>query len=833
MNELDQLIQDPNYAAMLGRDSLAAYAVAVRPDYQIPCHLDVIIQALEKVESGEWKRLIIQAPPRHGKSLTTTTIFPAWYQGKHPESKVMICCHTQSLASEFGYEMRELVMSEEHQEIFPDHQISDASKGKSNWTTTAGGKFFAAGIQGGATGRGSNLLVLDDPTKSKQEAASPVMRKKVHDFYTSVGRTRLQPDGRIIVISCMTGDTQVTMADGSYKPLSSIFIGDEIKAWDDGELVNREVINFASQGEDDIYEIRTGNHRVRANSHHPFLIEDGDGVQWWTKVRDLKPGMTLVACKGALHSTEPEKLTRGEAWLLGFMFGDGWITVRDTVQTDKKGRTYPRRGFVTCVAKKSSRGRNEAVLKLFKRIFGVVPKETKYGYRRTDIANIGRWFIERGLTGSSKTKRLPRWLFSQPISVRLRFLDGFVAADGHIATAGRHKGRRVVKLANQELVEDIRQLARGCGFNVTNVTHGTGINQPPNSPKPIEWHSWDVQWNPARNFHAFETATIRNIEPVGRAEVFDIQVAGSETFLADGLVSHNTRWHENDLIGWLLDPTFQTKVDDWHIVDLPAIAERDEGWRKEGEALWPAWYSKETLGQIKDAVGPWDWAAMFMQRPSAVEGRLIKRAWLKSYAWHPHLAKSKNLAAYMTQPFRIFQSWDTAFKIEEENDYSVCTTWMSTGSGEYLLDVWRGKMVAPDLERHVREMALEWMADTILIEEQAGHALIQNLRELQRLSKMRKVPIIGINPSNKGSKYIRLQAVSPYFVSGSVFVPTEANAPWLAPYVNELCSFPTGTHDDQVDSTSQYLNYIKEEQRRLREFSEAEEPMVDVNLFYQ
>ncbi len=166
MDELDQLIQDPNNAAMLGRDSLAAYAVAVRPDYQIACHLDIIIQALEKVEQGEWKRLLIEAPPRHGKSLSVSTIFPAWFQGKHPESKVMMCCHTQSLASEFGYEMRELILSEEHQAIFPEHQISDASKGKSNWTTTAGGKFFAAGIQGGSTGRGADCLTGDTVIKT-------------------------------------------------------------------------------------------------------------------------------------------------------------------------------------------------------------------------------------------------------------------------------------------------------------------------------------------------------------------------------------------------------------------------------------------------------------------------------------------------------------------------------------------------------------------------------------------------------------------------------------------------------------------------------------------
>lgn len=283
-----------------------------------------------------------------------------------------------------------------------------------------------------------------------------------------------------------------------------------------------------------------------------------------------------------------------------------------------------------------------------------------------------------------------------------------------------------------------------------------------------------------------------------------------------------TRWHEGDLIGWLLDPQEQEQVEDWNIINFPAVAERDEGWRKTGDPLWPEMWPLKALKKIKAAKGDWDWAAQYQQRPSEVEGRLIKRDWFKYYAWAPSMAADRTIAKALTQPFKIYQSWDTAFEEDQTSDYSVCTTWLSTNSGEYLLDVYRKKMIAPDLYRIAEELAFYWRPHAILVEKKAsGHSLIQ------MMSAKTQLPIIACNP--QGNKFVRAQAVSPYIQSGHIFIPHQA--PWLKEWLNEMVAFPTAAHDDQVDSVSQYLNWITQVKEQQRKFESASEGSEEFNPY--
>lgn len=277
------------------------------------------------------------------------------------------------------------------------------------------------------------------------------------------------------------------------------------------------------------------------------------------------------------------------------------------------------------------------------------------------------------------------------------------------------------------------------------------------------------------------------------------------------IVIIQTRWHHDDLAGWLLR---EHPEENWEVLNLPAIAEADGDGRKEGEALWPEHFSAEFLQGVKTGAGGAVWAALYQQRPTAAEGEVFKREWWQRYSELP--------------PFRrIVQSWDTAFKTGSENDYSVCTTWGQTKTGYYLLHAWRGRVEFPQLKRQLVTLAQEWKPSAILIEDKAsGQSLIQELKHGS------PYPILAIKVDK--DKLARAYSSSPLVEAGKVFVP--ASASWLGDLLYELSSFPAGAHDDCVDSVTQALNwlsrqsynglmdYYEKEAERIKEATRVAEP---------
>ncbi len=436
----------PSEILQLAREDLACYALAQWPGFELAAHHSLIVDKLEGVERAEIHRLMIFMPPRHGKSLIGTEIFPAWYLGRHPDRSIITATYGQELADDYGRKVRNMVSDPIHRAIFPEFRLAYDATSMRRFSTTAGGSYYAVGRGGPITGRGAHLLLIDDPLKDAEEARSEVTRRTLHEWYSSVARTRLQPGGAIVLIS--------------------------------------------------------------------------------------------------------------------------------------------------------------------------------------------------------------------------------------------------------------------------------------------------------------------------------------------------TRWHEDDLSGRLLR---ESGGEDWTVLSLPAIAERDESFRRAGEALWPEKFSLADLEQTRKEIGGAAWAALYQQRPAAAEGAVFKREWWPSYLEPPS--------------FRcILQSWDTAFKSGSENDYSVCTTWGVSRNGYCLLSFWRGRVDFPELKRRVNWLAEEWQPGVILIEDRAsGQSLIQELRYESAM------PIIPVKVDS--DKMARAQAITPLIEAGKVFLPE--SAPWLSDYVDELAAFPTGVHDDAVDSTTQALNYLR------------------------
>jgi predicted phage terminase large subunit-like protein len=245
----------------------------------------------------------------------------------------------------------------------------------------------------------------------------------------------------------------------------------------------------------------------------------------------------------------------------------------------------------------------------------------------------------------------------------------------------------------------------------------------------------------------------------------------------------STRWHEDDLAGWLL----REHPSGWDILSLPAIAEVDESFRRAGDALWPEKYPLDELEKIREVIGSSAWSSLYQQRPAAAEGAVFKREWWRHFREQPFFK-------------RIVQSWDTAFKTGAENDFSCCTTWGLADSGYYLLSCWRGKVEFPELKRRMNDLADEWKPNQVLVEDKAsGQSLIQELKYASML------PIIPVKVDR--DKEARAAAITGPVEAGRVFLPEFA--PWLNDYVDELAAFPFGVHDDAVDSTTQAINYLR------------------------
>jgi predicted phage terminase large subunit-like protein len=257
------------------------------------------------------------------------------------------------------------------------------------------------------------------------------------------------------------------------------------------------------------------------------------------------------------------------------------------------------------------------------------------------------------------------------------------------------------------------------------------------------------------------------------------------------------RLHEDDLVGHVL------QQGGWHLIKFPAIAEEDERHvvhtpygeriftRREGEALHPERESLEVLARQRQIQGEYNFAGQYQQSPSPLGGGMVKTAWFRTYT-PTELPKKFEL---------IFQSWDTACKTSDLNDYSACTTWGLFQKHLYLLHVLRERLDYPSLKRKVKEHAETYKAKNILIEDKSsGTQLIQDLQA------------DGVHAATKYEsqldKVMRMSTVSNTIANGFVYIPVKAV--WLAEYLHEMSGFPKGKYDDQVDSTSQALDWIKQ-----------------------
>lgn len=296
-----------------------------------------------------------------------------------------------------------------------------------------------------------------------------------------------------------------------------------------------------------------------------------------------------------------------------------------------------------------------------------------------------------------------------------------------------------------------------------------------------------------------------------------------------------TRWHSDDLCGRITDreekerreeaeklaesltnqliEKFEEKEGNrkkfrFEIINLPAIAEDEDDvlGRAPGEALWPELFDLAALENLKSDMTASSWNSLYQGTPMDVEGGAVSASWFQRYSQAPAKANAETNTA--TQVRRTVVSVDAANTDKQRSDYTVITVWIEDlNKRHYLIDVVRKQMEFPALCAEIDRVCKRYDADALLVEVKGNGLAYHQLKK----DGGAPAPLIGIEVGST-TKSFRFDEVTPMFEAGQVFLPERAV--WLADYEKELIAFPNGKHDDQVDSTSQYLAWARKKGRR-------------------
>lgn len=289
--------------------------------------------------------------------------------------------------------------------------------------------------------------------------------------------------------------------------------------------------------------------------------------------------------------------------------------------------------------------------------------------------------------------------------------------------------------------------------------------------------------------HSEQEAALAQVNPEIYDKTYEWYTSGPRQRLQPGgsIVIVMTRWSQKDLTGQVLKSSAQRGGEEWKVIEFPAIM-------PSGGPLWPEFWSLKELEALKEELPASKWNAQYQQQPTSDVSAIVKREWWQIWEHDdpPHCE------------FTI-QSWDTAFLKSERADYSACTTWgvfyQEDDTGErqaniILLNAFKKRMEFPELKQRAFEEWKEWEPDAVIVEAKAaGSPLIYELRQMG-------IPVQDFVPSKGNDKIARLNAVADLFASGRVWVP---NRNWAEELVEEVAAFPSGEHDDMVDSMTQAL----------------------------
>ena len=733
-----ELILKRLIAVMGARDDLLAFTRLMMPvpghagdpehsRYDAQTFHKIMCVGLEELEKGNIKRLIISLPPRHGKTQLASKMFPAWFMGRNPEKSLIFGTYNEKFGQDVGRAVRDIMLTPGFAQVFPDVGLKQDSLASDRLQTHQGGIMAFVGRGGTTTGRGGDCLIIDDPLKDRHEADSPTIRDTLWMWFTQVIASRLMDEtGRIMLIQCMTGDTPVLLADRTEKPLRDIRPGDPVLSYDrdTGSLTTETVLNWANQGPDNVFTIRTKSGiTVRANARHPFLVENQDGTSAWRRTDTLRKGDKILRVIGA---SGPENSAR----LISAIYPP---SVRGSA----------------CPTTTRSVGRKD-----------IARRRSRTAILGGHILNIVTEFYRATTMLCSTVRAVFAPFVKHPPALSLPG-TGLAPFAWTIATG-------------PEKSEDC------------SATPATGWSA---SPKPL------TNWTPPPLIFDITRDPIAEITTAGREDVFDIQVSRTENFIAGGLIVSNTRWHQDDLVGRLTDPTNSyydpEEAAEWRIIEMPALAvdgDKDPLKREVGQPLWPGRFGKDfLLGlQRRDARG---FSALYQGRPSPAGGSFFSSSWIHTYR-----------PAELPANLRVYAASDHAVSLKQDSDK---TCLMVVGVDEdntiwVLPDlVWRQVTAEQATESMIRMMRAHkpvfWWAERSHITKSIGPFLRKRMLETKTFCS-----IIEMQPV--ADKQTRAQSIQGRMSMGKVRFPERA--PWWPAARDQMLKFPFDSHDDFVDTLS-------------------------------
>lgn len=587
-------------------------------------HLD-LCRFLEK--DGKFKLVLM---PRYTfKSCVVTQGMSLWYLLRDPNERILIYSDSATKAQGFLLGIKNHIEGKTERSRFREFF--------SGWETTPyTGKWNdnqivvsvrtaasiepsidTGGIETSKIGMHYSRIFFDDIV-SDLNVTTKAQMDKVHECYKK-SLSLLKPGGSVILTGCLVSGSRVLMEDGSHKRIEEVKVGERVISYDNWKQRVEIVEAMIPQGLAKVYELKTDNGTIEATSNHPFMTSKNKFV----RLEDLKVGDSIVLSGLVERNNNEMKLTEEDCWGLGFMFGDGWITHHP----NNKGSMR----WVTCFAKGIYEKTNQRMLNYFEDSFDTNPKLTDFGYYRTEVAKAGRHFETLGLIGKAKTKRISEYVYNLPLNLRHSFINGFIAADGHI-TAKYNQCR--IEICNKDLIIDLKHLCEISGYKVSNIYHRRRISKPPHSREEFISDSYQISFrNEPKIFKDFRTERIKSIKYIGVKEVFDLTISNTHNFVSEGMVVHNTRWHFGDCYGRIIEENKEKKIFD---ILIKKAEDEDNLYF---DNIGPDSLTREFLDRQKSEQGTYIFSCLYNQNPVSDEAALFKH---DDFEFYGSLKESEN-----------------------------------------------------------------------------------------------------------------------------------------------------------------------------------------------
>lgn len=759
-------------------------------------------------------RLIIQMPPRSGKSQLTSVFFPAWALGKYPWLEIIAASYSASLAVNFSRQVRHTLRERRYRNMFHDTRLDDESQSADGWRTTKGGMYLPVGVGGPATGRGAHCVVLDE------------------GVYTAEGRIS---------------------AYELVKSLEEVEQPQFVLSYNGASFQWSPVDAACFRRVEEYYVCRIEGGRVlRATGEHPVCVGSERGRPVYCRMDELRVGSSVVVVAGedagdstsdevvrevpgvreGLHE-EPEQVLGGRARLQG---AGAYLLrcLREGVSFSAGyGRPYLRRVWRSVSSRQERSGEERSAWSpavLLKRLLW-----------RSSVKDVCRGGSPSVLSGDTYLYALRERIRAQKLSGELRE-DGSAVLFSRVLRGGVERPAVVPfqGAGGVEVVPDGVQagsersafrgfglrLLRGACERLTSFGWRQGEQQgressacvpelpcaaPPNptysrvtSIEKIASPTWvcDFQVRETHNFVVSGVSTsnclliddpIKNAEEAEsattRESIKDWYRTTAYTRLAPGggALVIQTRWHTDDLAGWLEAESDSGEGDKFEVIRYPAIAVEDELYREKGEPLHPERYGREDMLRIKRAVGPRAWSALYQQNPLNDEASYFSQDMFRLYT--PPAPRKLG----------VYAAFDLAVGQREANDYTVgVVIGVDSSDTIYVLDMVRGRWNSLQIVDEIVKLHKRHKPNMIGLEKgQIQLAIGPYLQKRIADDKLWDLAIRDL-PTGRRDKQSRARSIQGRMAQGRVKFPKDA--PWLSDMMAEMMSFPVGKHDDIVDA---------------------------------